>query len=291
MELQMKIARLHGVASIAARLRSGKRRSRSFPPHRIARELECSREPAHIRHGRAERLCDHLQRRNIDQASPVSRILESNERKQSVDAVKARFLLITLCDLQDFLPAFRSEGTPNRIGTLGGADVTGVPRCSYSEISVENGDVAEADPGSPPRFFHPGTGYRVARKDPIVVPFSAGLLVDHHNRADKLHLVEFESLAAQNAEAVLGPYLVRFDEWSAGAVGNHDVVQRDSVQKVSADAADVDDAVAVVLKQAHDVAANALTTPVAVGEKQGDAQQQQRHHRNRREEAHPPPTH
>ena len=287
----MKVAGLHEVASIAARPRSGKRRAHSLPPHRIAGELDRSSQPTDVGNRRAKWLRDHLQRRDIDQATLVCRVFQPNEWKQSVDAVEARLLLITSSDLQDLEPTLRSERSANFVSALGGRQRAGVPWRSNGDISVDYGDVAEADPRSPTGLLHARARHRVARKDPIVIPFSARLPVEHDDRTDKLHFVEFELLAPKGADAVLGPDLVRFDEWRAGTVGDNDIVQRDSVQEVSGNAADVDDAVAVSLNQPHDIAAHALSAPVAVGDQEAGADQQQRHHRNNCEEANPPPTH
>ena len=285
----MQIARFHVVASIAARPRRGKRHPRSLPPHGIVREIERAGQPPHVGNGRTEWLGDHLQCRNIDQAIPVCRILQPHERKQSVDAMKARLLLITLGDLQNLEPALRPEGSSNLVGALGGRGVARIPWRSHGEISVDHGDVAEADPRSPSGPLHSSARHRIAWKDPIVIPLSARLFVDHYDRADKLHVVEFELLATEGAEAVLGPDLVGFDERRAGAVGNHYIVERHSVQEISRDAADVNDAVAVSLDQPLDVAPDTLATPVAVGDQIDSADQQQRHHRDSKEEPHPPP--
>ena len=289
----MQVARCHQVASVAVGSRPGKCRAHSLPPHRITGELDRSCHPAHVGDGRAERLGDHLQRRDIDQLGSVRRVCEPNERKQSVDTVEARLFLIAFGDLQNLQSALRPESGSNFIGALGDRRGTGIPGRADGKISVDDGDVAETDPGSPTRLLDARARNRVAGEDPLVVPFCvcAGLPVEYDDGFYKLHIVEFELLASKRAEVVPGPDLVRFDEWRASTVGDHDIVQRDSVQEISADAADVDDAVAVVLNQIHDVASHALATPIAVGDQEGGAEQQQRHHRNHCEEAHPPPTH
>ena len=277
-ESQMQVARCDVVAAIAARLRSGKRHACSLPPHRITRELERAGQTSHVGNGWTERLGDHLQRRDIDHATLVRRILQPHERKQSVDAVKARLLLITLGDLENLESAIRPEGSSNFVGALSGREISGIPGRTHGEIAVDHADVAEAEPRSPSALFHAGLRHGVAGENPIVIPFSAGLLVEHDDRAHELHIVELELLAAQRVEAVLGPDLVRLDERRAGAVGDHDIVKRRPVKEISGDAADVDDAVAVSLNQPFDVTADPLATPVAIGDQIGGAHQQQRHH-------------
>src|SRR4029077_14194012 len=170
---------LHVVASVTTRLRPGKRRPRSLPPYRIAREVERARQPAQAGDRGPERLGDHLQGRDIDQPGLVSGILEPHERKQCVDVVKAGLLLITVGDLKDLEPALRPEGSSNLVGALGGRDVARIPWGSNDEIPADYRGIGEADPCSPAGRPHPSTGDRVARKDPIVIPLSARQLVDH----------------------------------------------------------------------------------------------------------------
>src|SRR5207237_3843534 len=106
----------------------------------------------------------------------------------------------------------------------------------------------------------------VARKDAIVVPLYAGRLVEHDDRAHQLHIAEIDSLAAQSGQSVTRPHFIGFDERLMRAVGDHHVVQRESAQEISGNAADVDEAVTVSLYESFDVAADALATPVGVGD-------------------------
>ncbi len=284
----MQIARSHVVASVTTRLRPGKRRPRSLPPQRIGRELERSSQPSHVGDRRPERFGDHLQCRNIDHAILVSRIFQSHERKQCVDVVKAGLLLITVGDLQELEPALRPQGSSNLVGALGWRDVSRIPWGSHDEIPADYRGIGEADPCSPAGRLHSGMCHRIARKNSIVIPFSARLLVDHDEWSDEFHIAQIDSLAAQNSEAVVGPDLIRFDERGTRAVGDYDIVERYSVQEVSGYAADVDDAVAVVLNHAHDVAADALATPVAIGDQIGGAHQKQHHYHHYCDEPKPP---
>ena len=150
----------------------------------------------------------------------------------------------------------------------------GLPRRADGEIAVDHLHVAEADPRAPAGFLRPRRGRRVAREDAVVIPFPARLLVDHDDRPHEFDLAEIDPLSAQGAQAVAGPDLVGLDERSARAVGDHDVVQRESSQEISADAADVDEAVTVSLDQTFDVAPDALAAEVGVGGQISGADQQ-----------------
>ena len=69
---------------------------------------------------------------------------------------------------------------------------------------------------------------------------------------------------AQSRQTVARPHLVRFDERPVCAVRDHHIVQRESTQEISGNAADVDESVTVTLYQSFDVATDALATPVGI---------------------------
>ena len=292
MQSQVHVAVVDVVASVATGARPRERDAHAFPPHRVTRELDRPRETSHVSNRWAEWLGDHLQGRDIDQPGLVRGVFKPDEREQPVDVMKARFVLIALGHLNDLEPAFGSERAPYRGAPLRERELgIRLPRRAHRDISVEDGDIAEADPGSPAGFFDTGAGNRITGENAVVVPLSARLLVDHDDRPHQTHFAEVDFLAAQSAETVSRPDLVGFDEGSASAIGNDDIVQRESVEEIPGDAADVDDPVTVLLEDADDVAANALAAEVAIGEQEGDADQQHRQHHHHRDEAYPPPTH
>ena len=146
-----------------------------------------------------------------------------------------------------------------------------MPRSAHSQVALHDGDVAESNPRSPACFAGAYRCDRVAGEDAVVVPLSAGLLVDVDDRPHQLHLAEIDSLSAQRGQTVARPHLVRFDERRMRAVGDHDIVQRESAQKISGNFPDVNKAVTVSLYQPFDVATDALAAPIAVGDEQGCA--------------------
>jgi len=81
MQAEVEISVAEVVTPVARDARRRKRGTRALPPHRVARELERSSEPAHISDGRAERLRDHLESGDVDESVLVTRILEPHERK------------------------------------------------------------------------------------------------------------------------------------------------------------------------------------------------------------------
>src|SRR6185436_240237 len=120
--------------SVSTGLCLGKRHARTLPPHGVTGELESSGQSANIGNRRAEWLRDHLQRRDIDQTALVTGILETHEREQPVDAMKARFFLISFRNLENLQPAIRPQRRPDLVGTLGLCQRTGIPRRTNGEI-------------------------------------------------------------------------------------------------------------------------------------------------------------
>jgi len=117
------------------------------------------------------------------------------------------------------------------------------------------------------------------------------LLVEDDHRLHEAHFEKLDLLSAQSAHAVPCPDLIGFYEWGARTVGDDDIVQRKSAQKISSHAADAYDPVAIPLNQSEDIPADALASPVGVGDEKGCSEQQQGHHRDSCEEERQPPTH
>jgi len=105
------------------------------------------------------------------------------------------------------------------------------------------------------------------------------------------HFGKLDLLSAQSSRAVPRPDLVGFYEWGMGTIGDHDIVQRESAQKISSHAANVYDPVTISLNQSEGVPAASLASPIGVGDEKGCTEQQQCHHRDSCEEARQPPTH
>ena len=252
------------------RLREGD--ARTLPPERIAGEVKRAGESAHVCDRRTEWRRYHRERRHIDATVLVGRIFEPHQRKNSVDFVESEFFLISVRDPENLQPFIRPQRATHHVLLLSSAFVRiGLPWRAHGQVTLYDCDVAKTNPRPPSGFAWACGRRRVARKDAIVIPFSARLLVDHDDRPHQLHFAEINSLSAQRGQTVARPHLVRFDERRVRAVGDHDIVQRESAQKISGNFPDVNKAVTVSLYQPFDVATDALAAPIAVGDEQGCA--------------------
>src|SRR5204862_724566 len=179
----------------------------------------------------------------------------SHSRKNSVELVEGEFLLISAGNLEDLESFTRSKSATHRILLLSGALVRiRLPRGAHAEVALCHVDVGEANPRSPTGLARPLRCRRITREDALVIPLSTGRLLDDDNRAHQLHVSKIDSLAAQRGESVARPHLVGLDERPVGAVGEHDIMQRESAQQIPGVFADVDEAVTVAANPVFDVA-------------------------------------
>src|SRR3954463_8081631 len=97
----MQIAVGDVVLAAARSLRARECDARIGEPKRIAGEIEDAGESAHIGHRRTERRGYHPHRRDVDLAVLVRRILETNQRENSVDLVERELFLVPALHRED----------------------------------------------------------------------------------------------------------------------------------------------------------------------------------------------